>query len=120
MNGIDSATLGTLTRVVKHFEDAALDTVDVETWSAALMIVAPYKAALVESAAFSRNRELVVRYLRAAQLTMQGRGLDDLIGATEGFATALECFDDTPRSLERVRHYGNELQSTAGFVARSL
>lgn len=120
MNGIDSATLGTLTRVVRHLEDAAMDTINVETWSSALMIVAPYKAALVEAATFNSKRELIVRYLRAAQLTMHDRGVDDLIEATEVFATALECFDDTPRALERVRHAGESLQSTAGFVARSL
>jgi len=118
MNGLDCAVLGTLTRVVKHFEDAAQDA-EFETWMELLMLAAPYKAALV-NAAYNGERGLTVGYLRAAQGRMQGGGLSDMIGVTERFADALEGCDSGPAALGDIRELGNALQLEAGRTARGI
>jgi hypothetical protein len=113
MNQLTSAILGSLGRTVRYLEDAAQDIADFDTWSSLLMLAAPYKAALVEARRSNYDRALIVRYLRAAQMQMQGGGLTPLLGATEQFADALESYDERPASLGKVRELGNAVQVIA-------
>jgi hypothetical protein len=122
MNGLDCAVLGTLTRVVKHFEDAAQDA-EFATWKELLMLAAPYKAALV-NAAYNGERGLTVRYLGVAQLGTAANeawfDLADLAVATGAFADAVALYDGAPGALQEIRELGTTLQQLAGRAARGI
>lgn len=111
MNELDTATAVTLAELTKLFEAAAMKSTEPDIWSNLLLIVAPFKAALV-NVAYSGDADLTVRYLRTAQGHMQGGGLSDLLGATEKFTDLLEE-PSYPNRLGDVRMYGMVLRGAA-------
>lgn len=111
MNELDNATAVTLAELTKLFETAAMKSTEPDIWSNLLLIVAPFKAALV-NVAYSGDPDLTIRYLRTAQGHMQGGGLSDLLGATQKFADLLGT-SSYPNRLADVRMYGMVLRGAA-------
>lgn len=119
MNQIDSAILGTLGEVVSTFEQAAEDA-PMDVWMQLLMLAAPYKAALI-SAAYHKGYPQMIQYLRAAEAKQEGKGLDDLTGATKTFADMVEeAAEGKSNALGNVRMYGMVLRGAASQTVQMI